>query len=245
LKLALLLVLIPAVAMAQATANPSALDNLKPNQPASRSVTKSPAPPSRPSAPSPPKPSARPTAPRQPLPTVPTTPPPIASLPPPTPVPVRPTTPPVIPVAADAPGDTSPLPSGLRVTFGAERSDLSPATVEALRRYAATLGPSENTTVTMMAYAAGVPEDPSTPRRLSLARALAVRAVLMDAGVASTRIYPRAMGPAPEAPSDAPPDRVDLTRYAPADLPQPEPARAEPARAEPARPAPTSPARAR
>lgn len=227
MKLALLLVLVPGIAMAQATANPSALDSLKPNQPARRPVTR---PAVTPSAPSPPKPPPRPTAPRQPLPTVPTTPPPIASLPPPTPVPVRPTTPPVIPVATDAPGGTSPLPSGLRVTFGVDRSDLNPATVQALREYAATLGPSENTTVTMMAYAAGVPEDPSTPRRLSLARALAARAVLMDAGIASTRIYPRAMGPAPEAPGDAPPDRVDLTRYAPATVPQPEPARAAPAR---------------
>ena len=257
MKLAVLLFLIPGVAMAQATANPSALDSLKPNQPAPRHASRPPVTPSRPSAPNP---ATRPAPARQSLPTVPTTPPPIASLPPPTPVPVRPTTPPIIPIAADAPGSTSPLPSGLRVTFGADRSDLSPATVEALRQYAATLGGSESTTVTLMAYAAGVAEDPSTPRRLSLARALAARAVLLDAGVASTRIYPRAMGPAPEASTDAPPDRVDLTRYPPASVPQSEaahvepsraeaartvPARAEPARAEPARPAPASPARAR
>lgn len=235
MRLALLLVLIPGIALAQATANPGALDSLTTPRPAPRPAAK---PTARPTGPST---GARPATTSQPLPTVPTTPPPIASLPPPTPVPVRPAPPIIIPLANDAPGGTTPLPSGLRVTFGADRSDLSPATVQALRQYAATLGQSENTTVTLMAYAAGVPEDPSTPRRLSLARALAARAVLMDAGVASTRIYPRAMGPA----TDAPPDRVDLTRYPPADVPQPERPRAEPTRAEPARPAPARPAPAR
>ena len=144
---------------------------------------------------------------------MPTTPPPIAALPPPTPVPVRPLPPAIIPLATDAPGGTSDLPGGLRVTFGPERADLNATTIQTIRHYAASLGHDENTTVTLMAYAAAVPDDPSTPRRLSLARALAARAVLMDAGIASTRIYPRALGPtvAPGS-EDVPADRVDLIR---------------------------------
>lgn len=209
-------------AHAQATANPGALDALnKPKpaprpapHPAQRPTTGPSSAPAQAASPTPvtakPPTSGKPAG-RQQLPTVPLAPPPIASLAPPTPVPVRPVPPSIIPLAADAPGETSPLPAGLRVTFGPDRSDLSTATVQALRQYAATLGASDNTTVTLMAYASGVPEDPSTPRRLSLARALAARAVLIDAGVASSRIYPRALGPA----TDTPPDRVDLIRFPP------------------------------
>ena len=53
----------------------------------------------------------------------------------------------------------------------------------------------------------GTPEDPSTARRLSLSRALAVRSALMADGVASSRIYVRALG---ATGGDEAPDRVDL-----------------------------------
>ena len=59
----------------------------------------------------------------------------------------------------------------------------------------------------MVAYAAGTPEDPSTARRLSLSRALAVRSALMADGVTSARIYVRALG---ATGGDEAPDRVDL-----------------------------------
>jgi hypothetical protein len=64
-----------------------------------------------------------------------------------------------------------------------------------------------------VAYAAGTPEDPSTARRLSLARALAVRSALIADGVSSTRIYVRALGAQPGGAlaGDAPADRVDLS----------------------------------
>ena len=61
-----------------------------------------------------------------------------------------------------------------------------------------------------MAYAAGSAEDPSTPRRLSLARALAARAVLLHEGVASTRIYVRALGASGSGAAGLPPDRVEV-----------------------------------
>jgi outer membrane protein OmpA-like peptidoglycan-associated protein len=66
----------------------------------------------------------------------------------------------------------------------------------------------EATTFNVLAYAANDPDDPSAARRLSLARAIAVRAVLMSDGVPSSRIYLRALG---SQPGEGPPDRVELS----------------------------------
>jgi hypothetical protein len=63
-------------------------------------------------------------------------------------------------------------------------------------------------TFNVVAYAAGIADDPSVARRVSLSRGLSVRAALMADGVPSTRIYVRALG---ASGGDAPPDRVDLT----------------------------------
>ena len=108
--------------------------------------------------------------------------------------------------ASDAPGAASQIANGVRVTFGPDRYDLNPATEAALRELARTLK-DKDTSINVYAYAAGSSEDPSTPRRLSLARALAARAVLMSEGIASPRIYPRALGPQG---GDADHDRVDV-----------------------------------
>ncbi len=59
----------------------------------------------------------------------------------------------------------------------------------------------------MLAYAAGSPQNPSAPRRLSLARALSVRAALQAGGVPAGRIYLRAMGAAVGA---GPADRAEI-----------------------------------
>ncbi len=88
----------------------------------------------------------------------------------------------------DAEGEASPLPAGVRVTFGAGRADLNPAPRPRCGP-GATVKADPTLDLNVYAYAAGVPDDPSTPRRLSLSRALAVRAVLISEGVASTRIY--------------------------------------------------------
>jgi outer membrane protein OmpA-like peptidoglycan-associated protein len=112
-----------------------------------------------------------------------------------------------VPLAADAKGSPTAIAGGLRVTFGPDSSDLNPATDAAIRDLAARLKPQDTTTITINAYAAGTPDDASTARRLSLARALAARAVLINAGIPSTRIYPRALG---AAGGDAGPDRVDV-----------------------------------
>jgi len=68
----------------------------------------------------------------------------------------------------------------------------------------------ETVSFNVMAYATGTPEDPSTARRLSLARALTIRGAMMADGVASTRIYVRANG-APPGVDAGPADRVDIS----------------------------------
>lgn len=159
--------------------------------------------------------AAHPAAPVKPEPVkpvvVPPAPPPPPVLPPPIVVPTRPPPPPPpIPIAADAPGEAAPQPDGLRLTFGAGRADLNPAVDAAVRGLVHAAPPFARTTFTVVAYAAGNADDPSTPRRLSLSRALAVRSILLAEGVPSARIYVKALG-ASAPPADGPPDQVDVT----------------------------------
>jgi len=230
--LALLLAL-PGQARSQQV-NTGALDALAPARPGPRPTSPprpaAPSQPARPARPTTPKPASpaggtsQRTAPAQPgqaaipvpprPPAVPVAPPAIAAIPPAVAVPVaRPPAPPPVPMAEDAPGDASPIPGGVRVTFGADRADLNAVTEPALRTFARTLKTNEQATVNVVATAAGSAEDPSTPRRLSLSRALAARAVLVNEGIASTRIYVRALGANGPA---GPADRVDLTTAGPA-----------------------------
>lgn len=191
---------------------PAANAHAKPRQTARPEQPEAPATPApAPSAPKP-VPSAAPATPPKP-PTIPVTPPAILALPPPVPVPLaHPPPPPVVPLTADAPGAALPIPGGIRVTFGRDRADLNPATQLALQRFAHELADGA-TPINIYAYAAGSPDDPSAPRRLSLERALAARAVLMQAGIPSARIYPRALGPAA---SGADGDRIDVVAGTPA-----------------------------
>lgn len=143
------------------------------------------------------------------LPVIPPAPPRVPHIPPPVAVPVQPAPPPPpIPVAKDAPGIAETIPHGVRVTFGANRTDLNPVTERALAQFATVAKADASVPVNVFAYAKAVPDDPSTPRRLSLSRALAARAVLIAGGIPSPRIYVRAMGGAD--PGASTPDRVDL-----------------------------------
>ena len=148
--------------------------------------------------------------------TVPKAPPLPVALPPPTlVVPARPPPPPTpVSVLPAAPGQALTIAGGARITFGPGQSDLNPATDAAIKALMHAAPRSDATTFTVAAYAQGTPEDPSTARRLSLARALAVRSVLITEGVASVRIYVKALGPPSAAlpqSQDGPPDRVDIT----------------------------------
>jgi len=102
------------------------------------------------------------------------------------------------------------LPTGgghvMRVDFTGASTRLSPDAKARLR------GLAEQITVAgdrlqLKAYAGGTSETPSSARRLSLSRALAVRSFLIESGVRSTRIDVRALGRASDA---GPPDRVDV-----------------------------------
>jgi outer membrane protein OmpA-like peptidoglycan-associated protein len=150
---------------------------------------------------------------------VPTAPPPLPVVPPPIVVPARPAVPPPpATVAADAPDTVKPIEGGLRITFGPGRSDLNPATAEALRELAH--GAPAGSSFAVTAYAPGTPDDPSTPRRLSLSRVLTVRSLLIAEGIASSRIYPKALGSTGPI-SDGPADRADLVVTRPAPPPDP------------------------
>jgi outer membrane protein OmpA-like peptidoglycan-associated protein len=167
--------------------------------------------------------TTEPPKPAPPAPVVGVAPPPAPVIPPPAPAdaPMAPEAPP--PISTTAGTTIEPLPkqdgTGVRLDFAQGAADLSPITADAVKALVAAAPKTDDTTFNVMAYAAGVPEDPSTARRLSLSRALAVRSALMAYGVPSTHIYVRALG---ALPGDGPQDRVDvlvLGANAPAPIP--------------------------
>ncbi|WP_336763138.1 hypothetical protein [Asaia sp. VD9] len=108
----------------------------------------------------------------------------------------------------EAKGKVEKQAKGLRVLFDANSSGMSPAMIEAVQSEARQLATQPTLRITLWSSASGSTEDLSTPRRIALARALAVRSILIREGVATTRIYPRATGLA--QPGSNPPDRLDI-----------------------------------
>ena len=96
----------------------------------------------------------------------------------------------------------------MRVTFSPGDSDLSPDSVASIKQLTETTPTADTTTFNVLAYAPGRPDDPSTARRISLSRAMAVRSALVADGVPSARIFVRALG---EQYGSGPPDRVDIS----------------------------------
>lgn len=108
-----------------------------------------------------------------------------------------------------APGDMVGLVvgDGFRIRFtpgteeiGTEAGDLLSGLVERLA--------ADGTSLIEIRSYAGAKPDPANARRLSLSRALNIRAFLIDRGVDSKRIALRALGNT--SPPDQPADRVDL-----------------------------------
>ncbi len=222
MRILLILCLLPATALAQVTTNDQALDSLKSPAPAS-------APAAAPETAK--QPSARRTSHRAatsthapaklgPPPSIPAGPPPNPVFVPPAPVlPVHPKPlPPPVPIKADALGGSSQIPGGMRLTFGPGSSDLNTENDQTLLDIAKKAQADPALSVTITAWAPGTNEDPSTPRRLSLDRALAARAVLINAGVPSERIYAVARGFL--GIEGAPPDRVDIVMAYPKKTPE-------------------------
>jgi outer membrane protein OmpA-like peptidoglycan-associated protein len=154
--------------------------------------------------PAPPQPPAPPAA------TLPSAPPPVAAIVPiqPPAPPANPPPPPAPPIVANAATTAAAMPAGLRLIFASDQSDLSPDSAASIKRVVKAAPTGDATTFNVLAYASGVPDDPSVARRLSLARAIAVRSALMADGVPSSRIYLRALG---SEPGRGPNDRVDLS----------------------------------
>jgi len=120
--------------------------------------------------------------------------------------------PPPPPISETAATKAAPTSAGLRLTFAADQSDLSPESSAAIKQLATSAPPGDGTTFNVQAYAPGKPDDPSTARRVSLSRAMAVRSALVADGVPSARIFVRALG---DQHGDGPPDRVDIAVSAP------------------------------
>jgi outer membrane protein OmpA-like peptidoglycan-associated protein len=136
----------------------------------------------------------------------------IRAVPPPPATTPSPTTaalpPPAAPAAAAA------AVSAGRIAFASGDSALSDDAKAQLAPLLAKLSSNERLHVDLLGYAAGG-KDQSQARRLSLARALAVRSYLVDRGIPSTRVDVRALGSRGETASTAgpagngPADRVD------------------------------------
>jgi outer membrane protein OmpA-like peptidoglycan-associated protein len=121
--------------------------------------------------------------------------------------------PPPIPVLPHAAGVASPLAGGTMVTFGVGHSELNPDTLAAIRAIATDALANPAIIIGITAWAPGTKDDPSTPRRLSLDRALAARAVLINAGIPSERI--RAIAKGMNDIGTASPDRAEIIKILP------------------------------
>ena len=95
----------------------------------------------------------------------------------------------------------------LRVEFQPENADLPQSIKDKLAAVARQLKDDSSLRLQLKAYAGGTAESASQARRLSLSRALAVRAHLIEEGLRSTRIDVRALGNRAE---EGPSERVDV-----------------------------------
>ena len=220
MRIAFLLCLLPLPALAQVTTDDSALKALKPAAPAKAA-------PAAPVAAAKPRavahhavhhaatPHTRPAA----LPVVPAAPPanPVIVPPPP----VIPIHPPVLPPAIKpnlaATTTVTSITGGTRLVFGPGSAELNQLSFDALTQIASEAKADPTLEISVTAWAPGAPEDPSTPHRLSLDRALAARAVLIHAGIVSERIHAIAKGANDIA--AGPPDRMDVVATHPAATP--------------------------
>jgi outer membrane protein OmpA-like peptidoglycan-associated protein len=125
-----------------------------------------------------------------------------------------PIAPPAVPVAPTAPPPVAEAPkpaTSIRIPFAAEQTDLSKDGIAAVEKLIETAYANSTSNFSVVAYASGKPDDPSSARRLSLARALAARTVLQNNSVPSRKITVRALG---NQAGDGPPDRVDIVASA-------------------------------
>jgi len=95
----------------------------------------------------------------------------------------------------------------VRIVFAPESAEVPPEAEAALKELAAMMAADETLRLELLAYAAGNEDQANRARRMSLSRALAVRAYLINEGVRSTRMDVRALGNNVDG---EPADRVDI-----------------------------------
>lgn len=95
----------------------------------------------------------------------------------------------------------------LTIAFKATETTVPLSVKDEINTLAKQLIQNNNQRVTLIAYAAAVGDQVSTARRISLSRALSVRAYLIDAGVNNLRINVQAEG---DKNPGGDPDRVDM-----------------------------------
>jgi len=105
-----------------------------------------------------------------------------------------------LPPAKAAAGET-------RLLFGDGSAELTARAAGQLNELANELLGNADARVQLLAYAKASDDGSSKARRLSLSRALAVRAYLIEKGIRSTRMDVRALG---SGFTDGPADRVDV-----------------------------------
>jgi outer membrane protein OmpA-like peptidoglycan-associated protein len=108
--------------------------------------------------------------------------------------------------AAEPPQDKT------QILFPEGSAELPPEATQQLDTIAQKLDQDQSLRLQLMAYASGTEDTASRARRISLSRALAVRAYLIDKGIRSTRMDVRALGNKVEG---DPADRVDIVTLTP------------------------------
>jgi outer membrane protein OmpA-like peptidoglycan-associated protein len=101
----------------------------------------------------------------------------------------------------------SALAEQIRVLFQEDSVELDDDAQRKLSAVATALTEAPTVRIQLLAYAMASSDGSSRARRLSLSRALAVRAYLIEKGVRSTRMDVRALG---DKYGDGPADRVDI-----------------------------------
>ncbi|MBY0406195.1 MAG: OmpA family protein, partial [Rickettsiales bacterium] len=110
-------------------------------------------------------------------------------------------------IAAPAKISADKTPPTMRIVFKTTETTIPLTVNDELNKLAKQLIQNDNSRVTLIAYASAAGDQASTARRISLSRALSVRAFLIDAGVNNLRINVQAEGDKNPG-GDA--DRVDL-----------------------------------
>lgn len=105
-------------------------------------------------------------------------------------VPLHPPAPPPMPkIVPNAPGNAIVGQHRVLINFVKDSIDLNEGMMKATMEFANTAKQNPKMQVYLNAYSHGTPDDISTPRRTALNRGLAIRAVLINQGIPSTRIY--------------------------------------------------------